>query len=132
MMAWEHKKNITDWYTGKCGFLTGFYLYQTEKESMIKLMTLNKALEHLHLVGKYNDFTDNGMPTVGAVKKLTKTSVTRKEIDEAWFQLYGWSTCRENPKKERSGEEKKWTPKVLLDKKWFSGIIEISSVGRLL
>ena len=58
-------------------------------------MTLDQAIKHLHLHGKYDEFTDDGLPKVDRVKNLTgDSSITRQQIDEAWFRLYGFSTKR--------------------------------------
>ncbi len=67
-------------------------------------MTLKEALKCLHLAGEYEDFKDDGVPTVAAVRKLLGRSVSAQEIWEQWFILYGFSTCREDRDQEKTNE----------------------------
>ena len=59
-------------------------------------MTLEQAIQHLHRHGKYDEFTEDGLPKVDRVRNLMGNSdITRQQIDEAWFRLYGFSTNRD-------------------------------------
>ena len=59
------------------------------------MRNLKEVVQHLHKNGKAEDFNAEGLPTVAAVRKLLGKPVTRDEIDQMWFDLYWYSTCRE-------------------------------------
>ena len=60
------------------------------------MRNLDDVLKHLFKHGTYDDFRNDGKPTSAAVRKLLGKATTRQEIDDAWFRLYGFSTCRED------------------------------------
>ena len=60
-----------------------------------KFRHLDEALAYLHDNGKESDFTNDGLPTVRAVKRIYDGLPTRKSIDRGWQNLYGFSTYRE-------------------------------------